>query len=309
MAYARPRRRRTYRKKASRSRGRKSFRRSRASSGRTRSRRMPGRSTKSLLNLTSRKKRDTMLNYTNITASAPTGGLTYLLQPAILTGGSAVPSFVLWCATARPPTVDATRFGTVIDAATRTASTCYMRGLAENLEIQVTDGMPWQWRRICFTYKNMRNAHPPVVDSGFEYGQLTTSGVVRTMNQPTGLLRDDLMGLIFKGARGADWQSEMIAPLDTTRISVKYDKTLTIASGNDDGLIRKYKRWHGMNSNLVYNDDEQGGDVTLDVSFSVSSKPGMGDYFVADFFQARQGSTTANQLSFGATSTLYWHEK
>lgn len=268
---------------------------------------MPGRSRKSVLNLTSRKKRDTMLNYSNITASAPTGSTTYTLSPAVLVGGSAVPSFMLWAASARPPTADTIRFGSVIDQATRTAVTCYMRGLAENVEVQISDGMPWQWRRICFTYKGIVSQYPP--RPSFAYGQETSAGVVRTLNQPTGEVRDNLMGLIFKGSRGVDWQSEMIAPLDTSRISVKYDKTITIASGNDDGVIRSYKRWHPMNKNIVFNDDEEGGDTTLDNSFSVSSKAGMGDYLIADFLIPRIGSTVDNQLSFGTTSTLYWHEK
>lgn len=270
---------------------------------------MHGRTTKNLLNLTSRKKRDGMLNYSNITAATPTGSTTFALTPAILTGGSVVPSFMLWCATARPPSADTTRFATIIDQSSRTASTCFMRGISENVEIQVADGMPWQWRRICFTYKGLPNVVVPPTDGSFNYAQETSAGIVRTLNQPTGQQRVDIMELMFKGTRGEDWQSEMSAPVDTTRISVKSDRTITISSGNEDGVIRKYRRWYPMNHNLVYDDEEIGGDTSLNASFSVHSKPGMGDYFIADFLIPRTGSATTNQLSFGVTSTLYWHEK
>lgn len=270
---------------------------------------MRGPSRKSVLNLTSRKKRDTLLNYSNITASAPTGSLVYTSAPATLTGGSVVPSMILWCATGRDATASDTRFGTVIDKATRSSSTCFMRGLSENIEIQISDGMPWQWRRICFTYKGLPTRVPSPAEDGFFYATETNDGFRRVLNQPSGVTRDNIMELLFRGARSVDWQTEMLAPVDTERVTLKYDKTITIASGNDDGSIRKYKRWHGMNQNLVYDDEETGGDTNSGHYYSVQSKPGMGDYFVADFLIPRVGSTTANQLLFGTTSTLYWHEK
>lgn len=109
---------------------------------------------KSLLNMTSEKKRDKMLNYTNVTSSSQTGSGTFTSAPAILTGGSSTPFVAVWCATARDNTTSSTdRIGNKFDVATRTASLCYMVGLKETIEIQVADGLPWQWRRICFTFK------------------------------------------------------------------------------------------------------------------------------------------------------------
>lgn len=66
--------------------------------------------------------------------------------------------------------------------------------------------------------------------------------------------------------------------------------------------------WHSMNKNLVYADDENAGGLNVQF-YSTQSKAGMGDFIVVDYFQARKGSTSSQQLSFGTTATLYWHEK
>ena len=100
----------------------------------------------------------------------------------------------------------------------------------------------------------------------------------------------------------------MMAKVDSERLTVKYDKTITLASGNEDGFIRKYPRYHRMGKNLVYSDDETGGTQTQS-QFSVQAKAGMGDYWVVDIFRPRAGSTPSNQLIFSTESTLYWHEK
>lgn len=190
---------------------------------------------KSILNMTSKKKKDTMLNYTNITSSAQQGSGTYAVAPAIIVGGqnqnttTAFP--IVWCATGRDLTQDASNTpGYTWAGSTRTASTCYMRGLSEKIEIQVTDGLPWQWRRICFTYKGFNNAAPNA--TGFSLVQETTNGYVRNLNMlPSATYINTVEGLIFRGSKAVDWTDPMTAPLDTTRITVKYDKTMTIASG------------------------------------------------------------------------------
>ena len=100
----------------------------------------------------------------------------------------------------------------------------------------------------------------------------------------------------------------MTAPTDNNRVSIKYDKTITLASGNEDGFIRSYKRWHRMGKTIVYDDDEQGAGETPGL-FSVDGRAGMGDYYIMDMFRARQGSATTDQITVRPTATLYWHEK
>lgn len=256
---------------------------------------------KRILNITSTKKRDNMLGYSNSTAAAQTGSTTYVGQPAVVTGNNLNAAF-LWCATARAAS-DGTSLGTPMEQATRTATTCFMRGVKERIEIQCSNGVPWQWRRICFTVKSLFLS----VSSSFNVRILTSNGYARVMNQVPNP-GTQLYPMLFKGLNSSDWNDAMIAPVDTTRVTVKYDKTLTIASGNEDGCIRAYSRWHAMNKNLVYDDDELGaGEVTND--FSVTSKAGMGDYYIVDIFRARIGAAATDQLSINPQATLYWHEK
>lgn len=311
MAYSRYRRkpRRSYRKSGPK---RRSSARPSRYIGRTRryTRKRP-MSKKRILNVTSEKKRDKMLSYTNSTSASQSGSTTYTQNPAILTGGSATPRTFIWCATARDNTVNSGgRLGNKFDVATRTASSCYMVGLKEAIAIQCADGLPWQWRRICFTYKGSGTlrGYLPVSAPGNYPAVETGNGYVRVLNQLSSTQLETLMQLVMQGSQAVDWNDHITAKTDTERISVKYDKTVTIASGNEEGVIRTYNRWHPMGHNLMYDDDEKNG-TTEAISYSVESKVGMGDYWVIDIFKPRTGSTASNELLFNCESTLYWHEK
>lgn len=271
---------------------------------------------KRILNITAQKKRDTMMCWTNSTSATQTGSSTFSSNAAIVIGGTAdtnVSAFV-WCATQRDNSINSSgQLGTKFAQATRTSSSPYMVGLSEKLEIQCNTGMPWQWRRICFTMKG----NPLVPNSNttgafFANAVETTNGYMRVMNQVNGNpALNPMYGLLvplFKGQVNSDWVDPMTAPTDNSRLTIKYDKTITLSSGNEDGFIRTYKRWHPMRKTLVYDDDESGGGETA-ASLSVEGKAGMGDYYVVDFFRARQGSAATDQLSIRPEATLYWHEK
>lgn len=275
-------------------------------------------SKRTILNMTSRKKRDTMTGYTNSTAAAQTGGTTYSTDPAIVTGGlnaNQVNAF-LWCATGRTNQVVNPGGNTLVPgsefyAACRTDSNPYMVGLAERIEIQCNSGMPWQWRRICWTQKGPYGI--PTPSASFNVvNQNPITGYDRIMNQVAGNPGSgdqyELFHQIFKGQVGTDWVDVMTAPTDSQQITVKYDKTITLSSGNEDGFIRTYKRWHPMKKTLSYGDEEY-GNVTNASGFSTTAKRGMGDYYVLDLFRARQGSATNDSISVRPVATLYWHEK
>lgn len=260
-------------------------------------------SKKRVLNTTSRKKRDTMLSYGNITSAAPTGGTTYSANPSVLVGNQQY--IIPWICTARNFSNATGGANIVINRSERTSTTCYMRGLSERIRIQTTNGMPWQWRRVCFTIK------------GDAITQLATStAVLFNETAPGGMRRSVtnwanvpfLPELMFRGTVNVDWNDYYSAPLDTTRIKVMYDRTRTIAAGNEEGCVRTYKMWHSMNKNLVY-DDEETGDAENSSNFSTLGRQGMGDYYVVDFFLARTGAGTGDQLSFNPEASLYWHEK
>jgi len=267
---------------------------------------------KSILNLTSIKKRDTMLAYTNSSAAEQQGSTTYTSLPAIVNGGQG-PNIVaafLWCATARDNTTSNANFqGTKFNLATRTSSTPYMIGLKEAIEIQVSTGMPWQWRRICFTFKGPLGL---TYDEGTSIATETSNGWMRVVNQIQGDAGGGqqyiLFEKLFKGQNTMDWNDPMTAKVDNSRVTLRYDSTCSLASGNEDGFIRKYNRWHSMRKTLVYDDDELGGGTNAR-TLSTEGKAGMGDYYVLDLFRARQDSATTDRLSFRPESTLYWHEK
>lgn len=247
-----------------------------------------------------------MQSYTNITAANPQGSSTYAAGAAVM---PATQLYIIpWVCTARDYTQSSGGAnGTIVTNASRTAQTCFMRGLRENIEITTSDGLPWQWRRICFTYKG--NVFLNTQTTGLSYSTETSNGWARTVNTaygstPVGVLQ----GVLFKGAAGVDWSNTITAPTDNTNVTIKYDKTITIAAGNEEGTIRNYRRWHPMNKNLVYADDEQGGGETSS-GFSTNGKPGMGDYYVVDIFQPRTGGTSSSLLRFEPSATLYWHER
>lgn len=269
-----------------------------------------------ILNKTSIKKRDTMLCYTNSTGASQQGNTSYNQAAAVVNGGlgEANAACFLWNATARDNTLNLSgNAGNRFTQATRTSSTPYMVGLSEKIEIQCNNGMPWQWRRICFTMKGT-----PLVLSNSTSGSAfynfleTNGGYTRLMNQVPGNPGSNpayaFYVALFKGQFNTDWIDPMTAPTDNSRLTIKYDKTVTLASGNEDGFIRSYKRWHPMKKTLVYDDDENGGNESASVLSSLG-KAGMGDYYVVDLFRARAGSAASDQLTVRPQSTLYWHEK
>lgn len=258
---------------------------------------------KQVLNISSEKKRDTMISVyqAGSAASAAVG-------PATLTG--AAPTVLLWCATARDNTVsNGGNGGGKFQQSTRTATTCYMRGLKEQIYIQTGSGLPWEWRRICFCFRNTALLLPgvqPFIENSNGFGRLMYN--LSSGSATDNSARNALTGFLFKGVVAVDWSSFLTAPVDTSRVDLKYDKTIAIRPDTTVGFTRKYNRWYGMNKNLRYDDDEQAGGMNSSY-YSVNDKRGMGDYFVVDFFFPGLNGTTSDTLLFGPTASLYWHEK
>lgn len=284
------------------SRRRPSTRRSYA--GKRRSYTKRPRTQKAILNLTSKKKSDTMLNSTNISVEAPSGSTTFNTTPAVLTAEGLY--IIPWIATARPALLNS-ELAFPIDKATRTSTSCYMRGLKETITIATTTGAPWMWRRVCFTLKG--DALTGLVGNNFTWWRATSNqGVVRNVTNiyaSTNAL-NALKNCIFAGAEQYDWANVFNAKLDTERISVKYDKTRTFSSGNANGIIRNMRMWFPMNHNIVYDDDEIAGSVVT-TPYSTTAKPGMGDYYIVDFIQGV--GTNTDRMNFSIEGKLYWHEK
>lgn len=270
---------------------------------------------KKILDVTTVKKRDNMLPYTNLTNGSQ-GGTTYLDAPAVINATTSSdpnvnhPVVLLWCATARDLDDASGNANLRINEAQRTATSPYMVGLREKVEIQLSSGLPWQWRRICFTYKGPLPGSDQST-SFYPYAELS-NGYRRVVNAVQGNRSQGqtytLFELLFAGQNASDWMDPMVAKTDQSRVTIKYDKTRTLSAGNDRGYIRKFNFWHGMNSTLMYNDDEVGSG-TSSSRLSVNSKPGMGDFYIVDLIRSRFGGATTDQMIFGPSATLYWHEK
>lgn len=236
---------------------------------------------------------------------SPTNG------PLVVAGNSN--ACCLWMATARNLARDG-GLNTITDLAARTSTTCYMRGLSEHLRIQTNSAVPWIHRRICFTLKGDRFDSPYTGDTNVvsPYSDISAAGMKRfwqnlsVVNAPG--LYAAIIDYVFRGQSGTDWSDTMTAPVDTSRVTLKYDKVRTYQSGNQNGFVRSIKLWHPMNKNIMYDDDET-GETNKTRYLSVESKVGMGDYYVLDFFSAGGTRTATDVLSVNTDSTLYWHEK
>lgn len=253
-----------------------------------------------------------MLSYSNTTSA----GLSQpVAQGTAFVNGTQVGRF-LWCATAMDLDTAAGGLNRVSAEGVRTASSCYMRGLKENIRFQSSSAVPWFHRRICFTFKgpNMVLSVPPdspTTNQGLPYIE-TTNGMQRLwLNQQINnmpLTIQTREEYIFKGNLGVDWNDLILAPLDNNAIDVKFDKTWTIKSGNAAGTLVERKLWHPMNKTLRYDDDENG--ATMDSAFvSAQNRAGMGDYYIYDIIQPGLGATTTDVLNVYSAAMLYWHEK
>lgn len=212
---------------------------------------------------------------------------------------------IIWAATAR--NLSGTKGEHI-----RNNTTCFMRGLAENIGVTTSNSAPWLWRRIVFTSKgsDIRGDYNLVYWITTASQQFRRGMVLLTDNTATGNnAQAGLWTQLFEGAAGVDWNDVITAKTDSTEIKIVMDKTRKIASGNDSGTIKQFKDWIPMNKNLVYDDDESGGFDSTAEYYSTDGKPGMGDVYIIDLFKPLVFDTAGGVLQFSPTSTLYWHEK
>lgn len=265
---------------------------------------------KRILNITSRKKRNGMQTIT--TSGAAGTPIAPAYGPTFVNGTDG--GLFLWCATATVDTLGSAPNPISADAG-RTSDTCYMRGLSEHIRIQTSSPAPWFHRRICFATRSSVfrfGVDSSPVNTVAVYYDDSARGMERwaqnMANNNAPLTVSAWLGILFKGAEGVDWSDRIIAPVDTTRVDLKFDKTWTLMSGNNNGIVKERKLWHPMNKNIQYDEDESGENEAT-TYFSVQDKRGMGDYYVLDLIQAGTGATASDLMRVTYNSTLYWHEK
>lgn len=257
-----------------------------------------------------------------LTWSNQNGGvLTALLQsPLVIPGGTGGNlGYVHFRPTGMDLTSDSGAANTIALQSQRTSQICFMRGLAENIRVETSSGSPWFHRRVCYTSKDDRFLVRNSSDTSGAQRDNVASGALETTNGwqrlaanmnaealPQTILAQK--AILFKGAEGVDWDDLIVAPLDTTRVKVCFDKTFVYKSGNERGILREHKLWHPMNKNIVYDEDES-GQTQITGTGSVGDSRGMGDYYVLDVFSQGASGSTTDRLSIRYNSTLYWHEK
>jgi len=244
-----------------------------------------------------------MVLQTNVSVGTPVGNNTYNRGPAPITQQS----LYVWSPTARDLSDNAGLANQVSVESSRNAVTCFMRGLKEKITFSSNDSTPWLWRRIVIFSKNS-NYRISTTGTSTTFSPFieNSAGYARVVNQPVnGQFFDD--GL-WKGVQNIDWDEFMTAPVDTRRNDLVYDKTVSIAPGAQQGTYRSFNRWHPINKNLVYDDEEAGQSMTTNY-WSVTDKRGCGDMYIIDIFKPGAGAQAGSILYFKPEASLYWHEK
>lgn len=244
-----------------------------------------------VLDITSVKKRDNMSpgiwNGTNWTPSA------FVITP---TGGEI--TALLWAASFR-------KNQPAPNKQTRTAKEIFLKGFRDDVQIETGSGMAWEWRRIVFSVKTLaRHSDAPLyVAYDPAYGYMRALRHVAP-----GAYRTALESILFAGSDPHDWLTPMAAKVDVNAVTLHSDKVMNIRSGNNGGIIGKYKHYHPINKRMVYADSEDGGQ-TIWENFTTDSKEGLGDVYILDYLRPTVFAVDSDQLLFRPNATMYWHER
>lgn len=246
-----------------------------------------------ILNLTSRKKKDNMIS---IAVGGSPGAIS------VATNYTAI-----FCPTARPLSTVAN--GTKDQESDRTQSETYARGVKERVNLAISGGNCWRWRRIGFSVKGFFDLFVSLQTAA--YARSLTLGQVRPTNVDFSASADytAFLGYLFDGTQNVDWFDIYNAKVDTDRVKLHYDKTYTFNPGNASGMTKVIKHWHPLNSSLHYGDDENGISESTIANASLG-RHGMGDYFIVDFIQRATGAVgDGSAFIYDAETTYYWHER
>nr|QVW56455.1 MAG: capsid protein [Emberiza tristrami Genomoviridae sp.] len=201
--------------------------------------------------------------------------------------------------------------------ARRSSTRPYYIGLSEEYSITPTDNSMWFWRRVVFASKE---------DIGAPQGASTQMGTESAVNSAisTRPMRDlsgnntsinygqiytDLVGDLFEGIYTTDWTNPLRAKVDRRLVTVLSDRLRTITSHNDVARPAIIKTYVPIKKTVEYQDEENGLNISS-YPISVTSKPGIGNIYVVDFFACpRPAGGDTSTIAISSQSTLYWHEK
>lgn len=247
---------------------------------------------KGILDVTSIKKSDSMM---------PTQGTSSTVAPNGYVTPAGTGAAFIFCPTYRY-LEGATAGRSTFQSSARNATNTYAKGFSETILFAVNGGSPVRWRRVIFS------THLAPISSAF-YASNTNDGTGyhRPMNPLIGTDYLALTTLIFTGVQNVDWNSVHDAQLDTSRITVHYDKKMVVNPGNASGAARVHKHYTSLNRPMIYGDDES-GEFEASSPFSNGTNSSMGNLFVYDVFDLSipDGVT---QIGFNPQSKYYWHER
>jgi len=279
-----------------------------------------------LLNITSRKKRDTLMPTTG-TGFIPGNGL-----PAGVTGGIGLDrgyAMFAFMPFARTAHVDNVAFDNVSNQAQRTATNCFAKGYRDDIKISTNSSHSWEWRRIVFFFKG-----PGLISPEGEVDALGVAQLLEYDGTPAGdggaigyrrklanlspesgsgsagnvIVHDNFVRAMFRGQPGADWNNPFNAPINKDLISVIHDRKRVFRTGNDRGSVWEIKKYHSINKSLWYNDREVGDHMEFS-PYSAEIKKSCGDVYIVDLIAPAFGATEDDSLIFNPTGSVYWHER
>lgn len=247
-----------------------------------------------ILNVSTRKKTDTML--TGI--GAPDTGIP--LTQSLMNAANPTQYFIS-CMTfmARAPGAE---------DHTRRSNQIFYKGWVDNYRIYIGGGAGWVWRRIVFSStERIEEAELPAnITNGYMRG-------LNKANLPDNPPPDEWLEQLFVGRRTLDWTDVMTAAIDRQRTTVHSDILRRMNPGNDSGKEVSSRLWTPVGRNLRYDDDEYADEVkppaAQDSSPWVSRKGGSpGNVYVVDFFDS-MAEDAAESLALRIESKRYWHER
>lgn len=247
-----------------------------------------------ILNLTSVKKKDTMMPALVATdgSVSPTPTVSVNL-PAN--------SYVSWT-----QAISYRERQSVMTAPARNLRDIYLKGFAETLRIDTNSPNPIMVRRLVVSA-------PVRID--------LTGGITGNDTQPThvvdngthfiglgvGTKNIDLYETLFEGSSTRDWQDVFIAKIDNRRWRVHSDKTFQVRSGNTGDAFRQMKFWDPINKKVQYDDEERGNDI-YGSGWTTTSTQGHQQNVYCIYIWYNQMSAAINP-QITQQRTMYWHER
>lgn len=247
-----------------------------------------------LLNITSQKKRDTMMiGRVNSDGSvSPVGRVEYNILPS-------VSQLFISCASYKERVNNS-------NEASRTQRNVFLKGIRENVRWESGGPDPVLVRRIVVTGS-------PRIDLSGGVSGITTQPTKVVLNGVhyigigTGEMNFNVNELLFGGTFNVDWNDASTSKIDPRRWKVHSDRRFIVRSGNTSEGIMQRKFYDAINRNITYDDDENGTTMVPSGWASFSSTGHHQNTYI--IYQVYNPGTTTVTPSFSIQRTLYWHER